>query len=402
VSSEAPAQEPSQGEESDDQETGRHGLSKDPDNYEKPIPDKKENLQDYLGRQLRISCSDKEDLRAGMALIRQIDPNGYLQADLKALAEEISCSPEKIADILSLIQTFDPPGIAARNLKECLLLQLERNKTDDPILRSLIEEHLEDLADGRQLKLLRKFKCTPEELQQEISKIHGLEPKPGRGFFDEETTYIIPDIVIEEKNDTLTVVTREESLPIIRINPVYRAMLRDKKVDEKTKDFIREKIANGSNLMRAIRNRRDLLLHVLTIVAETQKEALTQGLDKLRPLSLKETAEKAGMHESTMSRIVMNKYVQTPIGIFALRRFFSTGFKTKDGEDVSSQSIQFKVKDLIDSEDKNHPLRDGDIVRLLKETQHIDIARRTVVKYRKALGIPSVPQRRKNALMTKS
>ncbi|MDD5574754.1 MAG: RNA polymerase sigma-54 factor, partial [Candidatus Omnitrophica bacterium] len=154
-------------------------------------------------------------------------------------------------------------------------------------------------------------------------------------------------------------------------------------------------------LMRAIRNRRDLLLRVLEIVAETQKEALTEGLDKLKPLSLKETAQKAGIHESTISRIVMNKYVQTPIGIFPLRQFFSTSFKTKDGEDVSSQSIRLKIKEIIDNEDKNRPLRDQDIAGALKKTQQIEIARRTVAKYRKALGIPSVPQRRKNTFPAK-
>ncbi|MDD5575133.1 MAG: RNA polymerase factor sigma-54, partial [Candidatus Omnitrophica bacterium] len=335
-------QESPQSEEPDDPAAERHDRPNELANYEKPIPDRRESLHDSLGRQLRISLSDENDLKIGMALILQVDANGYLQADLQGLCEEIPCPPEKIAKILALIQTFDPPGIAARDLKECLLLQLDREKTNDPMLRCLVEEHLRDLAEGEWPKLLRKFKCTPDELQRKISKIHSLEPKPGRTFADEETAYVIPDITIEEKNDELTVSTREESLPILRINPLYRAMLRDKKVDETAKNFIREKIANGSNLMRAIRNRRDLLLRVLEIVAETQKEALTEGLDKLKPLSLKETAQKAGIHESTISRIVMNKYVQTPIGIFPLRQFFSTSFKTKDGEDVSSQSIRLK------------------------------------------------------------
>ncbi|MFA5038152.1 MAG: RNA polymerase factor sigma-54 [Candidatus Omnitrophota bacterium] len=374
----------------------------DPDDellgYEKPIPNKKENLHDHLSRQLRINTEDEEKFKAGMAVILSIDENGYLRVPPEVIAEESGFSCERVAEMLKLIQSFDPAGIGARDLKECLLLQLDRAENKDPLLRGLIEEHLQDMAAGQWQKLIKALKCSPEELKEKIIKIHSLEPKPGRGYSSEETIYVIPDVTIEEKDNQLVVLTREETMPVLRINPLYRAMLRNKKIDDKTKDFIREKIANGNNLMNAIQNRRHLLVRVMEIIASIQKEALTEGFEKLNPLSLKEVAEMTNIHESTISRIVMHKYVQTPVGIYPLRKFFSSGLKTSTGADISSQRVRLKIKELIDSENKNKPLRDQEIVLLLKQAENIDVARRTVVKYREAMKIPSAPKRRKEAL----
>lgn len=366
---------------------------------EKPVAGRKENLHDHLSRQLRINTSDENTLKIGMALIHQIDENGYLRLPLTSISTETACPLEKVEETLRLIQTFDPAGIGARDLRECLLLQLDRSDNKDSLLRALIADHLEDLAQGQWSKLLKTLKCTDEALKEKVLKIHTLEPKPGRGYTFEETIYVIPDIAVEEKDDHLVVVTREESLPVLRINPTYRAMLRNKKIDDTTKDFIRKKIANGNNLMSAIQNRRHLLARVMELIVSIQKDALTDGFEKLKPLSLKEVAETTSIHESTISRIVMNKYVQTPAGIFPLRKFFSSGMKTKTGEDISSQSIQLKIQELIDAEDKHKPLRDQDLAVLLKQNENIEVARRTVVKYREALNIPSAPKRRKQALL---
>lgn len=365
------------------------------DNPEKPLPGRRESLHDHLSRQLRINTNDEERLKIGMALIRQIDENGYLRIPLNAIIAEIGAPQEHVENTLRLIQTFDPAGIGARDLKECLLLQLDRSDHKDGLLRTLISDHLEDLAQGQWAKLAKTLKCTDEALKDMVLKIHALEPKPGRGYSSEETVYVIPDISVEEKDDRLVVVTNDESLPLLRINPTYRAMLRNKKIDDKTKDFIRQKIANGNNLMSAIQNRRQMLGRVMELVMSIQKDALTDGFEKLKPLSLKEVAETTHIHESTISRVVMNKYVQTPAGIFPLRKFFSTGLKTTNGEDVSSQSIQLKIQELIDAEDKQKPLKDQDLVVLLKKNGNIEVARRTVVKYREAMKIPSAPKRRK-------
>ncbi|MFH0940425.1 MAG: RNA polymerase factor sigma-54 [Candidatus Omnitrophota bacterium] len=373
-------------------------IESNEDAYEKAIPGKRENLTEVLLRQLRINAADAEfgeQLRIGTALINNIDENGYLRESLSAVCAEAGCSEEDALKILKLIQTFEPNGVGARDIKECLLIQLDKKQDKDPLARRLIEECLQDLAHKDSLhKVCRKLKCDSEELTRCIEKIHSLEPKPGRGYSNEETAYVIPDITIEEKDDILRVSTKDDSIPVIRVNPTYKNMLRSKKTDEKTKDFIREKLKNAANLINAITQRKETLTRVITIIAETQKEALLEGMDKLRPLSLKEIAEKVSMHESTISRIVMNKYVQTPIGIFPLRGFFSTSLKKEDGEDVSAQSIKFKIRELVENEDKTKPLRDQEIVEQIRETEKLSLARRTVAKYRKILKIPPVSERR--------
>jgi RNA polymerase sigma-54 factor len=363
--------------------------------YEKAIPGKKENLTEALLRQARINAADEKQLRIGTTLINNIDENGYLRESLSVICAESGCSEEDALKALKLIQTFEPSGVGARDIKECLLIQLDKKQVKDPLSRRLIEECLEDLAHKDSLhKMCKKLKCDSTELARCIEKIHSLEPKPGRGYSNEETAYVIPDISIEEKDDTLRVSTKDDSIPIIRVNPTYKNMLRSKKTDEKTKDFIREKLKNAANLINAITQRKETLTRVITIIAETQKEALLEGMDKLRPLSLKEIAEKVSMHESTISRIVMNKFVQTPIGIFPLRGFFSTSLKKEDGEDVSAQSIKLKIRELIENEDKTRPFRDQEIVEQIRQTEKLSLARRTVAKYRKILKIPPVSERR--------
>lgn len=379
--------------------TEQDGLSSQgTEDYEKPIPNRKESLQDHLARQLRINSSKEEVLSAGMSIIARLDGNGYLPQSPESIAEESGTSPETVLETLRLIQSFEPAGVGSRNLKECLLLQLERAGNNDKLLRCLVEEHLEDLAAGLWQKILKKLKCSPEELEEKVAKIHRLEPKPGRFYSDDATLYIVPDLTVEEKDGNISVSAREENVPVIRINPLYRSMLKNKKIDDTTKEFIRQKIANGSSLINAIRNRRQMLVNVLEIIAGVQKEALLEGLEKLKPLSLKEISEVTGIHESTVSRIVMNKYVQTPAGIYPLRSLFSSSLKRTDGEDVSSQGIRLIIKELIDGEDKQRPLRDEEIAKLLEETEKIRVARRTIVKYRLCLGLPSASKRRKQAL----
>ncbi|OIO35976.1 MAG: RNA polymerase sigma-54 factor [Candidatus Omnitrophica bacterium CG1_02_44_16] len=370
-------------------------IEADEDAYEKAIPGKKEDLTEALLRQLRINAVDEEQARVGTALINNIDENGYLRESLEAICAGSGCREKDALKVLKLIQAFEPAGVGARDIKECLLIQLDKKQDKDPLCRRLIEECLEDLARKDTLhKVCKKLKCDSSELARCIEKIHSLEPKPGRGYSNEETAYVIPDISIEEKDDILRVSTKDNSIPIIRVNPLYKNMLRSKKTDEKTKDFIREKLKNASNLINAIIQRKETLTRVITIIAETQKEALMEGMDKLKPLSLKEIAEKVSMHESTISRIVMNKYVQTPIGIFPLRGFFSTSLKKEDGEDVSAQSIKLKIQELIENEDKTRPLRDYEVVEQIRLTEKLSIARRTVAKYRKMLKIPPVSERR--------
>jgi len=365
-------------------------------NYEKPIPGKKENLNDFLLKQLRINTDDEIELKAGTYIINQLDDNGYLREDLTSVAATVGCNEEEAQAALKLIQSFEPPGVAARDIKECLLLQLKRRGEKDGLIVKVIEEHLEDLASRRNLaKLCKKLKCDEEELNRALEKIHSLEPKPGRSFSDEETAYVIPDITIEEKDNELAISTKDDTLPVIRVNPLYRSMLKSAKVDDATKEFIRQRIVQANSLIHALQSRKDTLVKVVTLIAQTQKEAILEGNDKLKPLTLKEIAEKVTMHESTISRVVMHKYVQTPSGIWRLRDFFSSSLKTTEGEDISSQSIKVRIQELIDAEDKTCPLRDKKIAELINESEKTPIARRTVAKYREALKIPPASQRRK-------
>ena len=365
--------------------------------YEKPILGKKESLNDSLLRQLRINTSDEQRVKIGTALIDRIDNNGYLKADLSLLDTELECPQEEILQVLKLIQTFDPAGVGARDLKECLLIQLKKRGEQDELLFKLIENHLEELAHGKELqKLCKKLKCSQENLRRCIEKLHGLEPKPGRSYCDDDIAYIVPDVTIEEKDSQLLISTKDDTIPVIRINPVYKSMLKSKKVNEETKEFIRQRVVRANNFIRAIRSRKETLLKVVTHIAEIQREAILEEAEQLKPLTLKEIAEKVSMHESTISRVVRNKYVQTPSGLWPLKDFFSSGLKTSEGEDISSQTIKLKIKELIEAEDKTNPLRDQDIADSINQSEKTPIARRTVAKYREMLKIPPVSQRRRS------
>lgn len=366
-------------------------------NYEKPILGKRESLNDSLLKQLRINAKDEQQLKIGTTLIDLIDANGYLKADFATLANELACSENEILLALQLIQTFEPSGVGAQNLKECLLIQLNKRQEKDDLLFKLIKNHLKDLATGKDInKLCKKLKCSREEFSRCIEKIHSLEPKPGRAFADDVIAYIIPDVTIEEKDNELVISTKDDSIPAIRINPVYRNMLKSKTVNDETKEFIRSRFTQAQNFIRAIKSRKETILKVVSHIAETQREAIREGADKLKPLTLNEIAEKVEMHESTISRVVRDKYVQTPSGLWPLKDFFSGGLKTSEGTDVSSQSIKLKIQELIESEDKASPLRDQKIAETINATEKISLARRTIAKYRDMLKIPPVSQRRKS------
>lgn len=366
--------------------------------YEKVLPGREEHLDDFLLRQLRIAAADEKEVRIGARIIQQIDANGYLQGGLSEVCADADCTPEEALRVLTVIQNFEPAGVAARNIAECLLIQLRKRGEDSELLVKLIEGYLDDLThDSCLAKLYKKLKCTEEEVRRAREKIRALEPKPGRIFSDEETAYVIPDVAIEEKENELIVSTRDNVLPVVRINPVYRNMLKSEKINGDAKEFIRQRLISANNLIRALRNRKEIFLKVVGLIVEVQKDAILEGSEKLKPLTLKDIAAKVQMHESTISRVVMHKYAQTPSGIWRLRDFFSGGLKTVEGGDISSWRVKVKIKELIDAEDKACPLRDQKIVELINETEKTPIARRTVAKYREMLNIPPVSRRRRIA-----
>ncbi len=376
----------------------REVLPREIANYERPVPGPRETLNENLLRQLRISARDQKQVALGMHIIMHINENGYLMEEIQTPEPNLTFTDEEFEETLRLIQTFDPPGVGARNLKECLLIQLRRRQEKDPILQNLIENYLDELAEHHFDNICRKLKCSREGLAEKIHKIHSLEPKPGRAFATDEAVYVIPDVFIEEKDGELVVITDDDKVPSVRVSASYRGMLRSRTVDDKTKDFIREKIRNATRLIHAVQTRRDTIRRVVELIVDIQKEALLEGMERLKPLTLKEIAARTELHESTISRIIMNKYVQTPIGIFPLREFFSTGIKNTQGEDVSAERLRCRIREVIEEENKTHPLSDQAIAGILAESEKVNIARRTVAKYREGLRIPSAPKRREDLL----
>lgn len=372
----------------------KEGVTTESEAFEKPLPAKSESLTDFLLKQLRINAKDENQVRLGTLLIQKIDENGYLREDPATIGQETQASQEELLETLRLIQTFEPYGVGARDLKECLLIQLKKKPEINNLALQLVENHLPELADKDLSRLRKKLGCAQEELQSCLAKIHALEPKPGRGFTNDEIAYVIPDITIEEKDNELSIAVKENTLPVIRVNPIYKNMLKSKKVNEAAKEFIRIRIANANNLMRAIQNRKNTLAKVVELIAAIQKEALLEGFEKINPLTLKDIAQAAGLHESTVSRVVANKYVQAPAGIFALKDLFSTSFKTSEGEDIAAERIKSKIRELIETEDSAKPYKDHELVTLIENSQNTRLARRTIAKYREALRIPPASQRR--------
>ncbi len=349
---------------------------------------KKVSLHEVLLRQLGMFSDTDEQLKIGQEIISNIDKNGYLKASVEEMASILNTSAEKVEDTLRLIQQFEPPGVGARTLKECLLIQLDLLNEDDPLIRKIVDSHLEELAKKNYALIARSLKEPLENIMPLIKKILRLNPKPGANYSLDEIERVIPDIVVTEKeNGALEIDINSENLARLKINKTYIEMLKNNELDEKTKEFLTNKLRKAVELLRAISKRQSTLRRVVEAVLDVQKEALKEDISQLKPLTLKEIAQKLNLHESTVSRVVMNKYVQTPYGIIALKDFFSSHIHDKNGQAVSSSQVKSLIRELIEREDKKHPLSDQDISNLLLKQNNLNIARRTVAKYREELKI---------------
>jgi RNA polymerase sigma-54 factor len=300
-----------------------------------------------------------------------------------------------VENALKLIQQFEPSGVAARTVSECLLIQLESANEKDPLLKKLAESHLEDIAKKNYHLISKALKEPFEKIELLIKKILKLDPKPGRNYSRQETQRIIPDIIISEKDEGLEIAINDEDIPTLKINEDYRAMLKDNSLNPQTKEFLTAKLNSALEILRAISKRKFTLRKIVETIVEIQQEAiLSADLSSLKPLTFKEVAQKIEMHESTVCRAVMNKYVELPYQTIALRNLFSSRVHDTNGQSVSSTHIKVQIKELIDQEDKKHPLSDGDIVKILLEKNNLKVARRTVAKYREELKILSSTYRK--------
>jgi RNA polymerase sigma-54 factor len=349
------------------------------------------SLSDHLDEQLRFGTEDPVLRKIGNEIIGNIDEDGYLRADLNEIAARCSVTVEDAQRALTLVQSFDPPGVAARNIQECLLIQLKVDPNPDPVSVEIVEDHFEDLSRRRYPDIARALKLPLDRVMESVEEIMGLEPKPGRRFGGADSRYIVPDVVVHKMGNEYVVVLNEDGIPRLRVNSLYRSLLRSS--GDEARQYVEQKLRSAVWLIKSVDQRQRTLRRVTQSIVKFQKEFLDKGLPYLRPLSLRDVGEDIGMHESTISRVTTNKYVETPQGLFELKYFFHSGIASGDGEMVSSVSVKKMIQDLLANEDPSKPLSDQEVALILKG-RALTIARRTVAKYREELGILPSHQRR--------
>ncbi|MEG3072181.1 MAG: RNA polymerase factor sigma-54 [Candidatus Syntrophopropionicum ammoniitolerans] len=350
---------------------------------------------EYLHSQLRLNpCTNRERLIAEY-LIGNIDEKGYLRVSLEEVAGRLKVSQIEVARALLLIQGFDPPGVGARNLQECLMIQYSAFGIENEIVRYLIEGYLGYLADGKITRIAQELGVSVQEIQEAADILKTLDPKPGRNFSDSgNNRYIVPDVIVEKVEGEYVILVNDSISPKIMINSTYRSVLtKEKNYDSQTRNYVEGKLNAAIWLIRSIEQRRLTLYKVANCLVDMQRDFLDHGIKYLKPLNLRNVAEKVGLHESTVSRATSNKYMQTPRGILEMKSFFCTGLHGITGSAISSVCIKEMLQEIIAREDcKMMPLNDQKISDLLKQ-KGIKISRRTVAKYRSELNIPAIGKR---------
>jgi RNA polymerase sigma-54 factor len=351
-------------------------------------------LSDHLDWQLQLSSFSDEEREIASFIIGNLDDDGYLQATLEEIARDSGHPLERVEATLKKFQAFDPPGVAARDLRECLLLQLRALGINDPLVCKLVEDHLGGLQKRDFRGIARALGLTIEEVAAAGRVIARLEPRPGRAFGGDDPVYITPDIFVFKIGDDFHILLNEDGLPKLRINNLYKNVLaRGSGAAKDTKDYVQEKMRSAIWLIKSIHQRQRTIYRVMQSIIKYQREFFERGINHLKPLNLRDVADDIEMHESTVSRVTTNKYVHTPQGIFELKYFFNSSISRFDGEAVASESVKERIRRIISAEDPRRPLSDQRIAEMLKAA-NIDIARRTVTKYREAMNILSSTQRR--------
>jgi RNA polymerase sigma-54 factor len=352
----------------------------------------KPSLEGHLNWQMRLSNFSEHELAIGDVILGNLDSNGYLQASMEELTAMVQASEEEIEGVLRRIQHLDPVGVGARTPQECLLVQMEVLGYDDPIMVSLVRDHLEDLEKNRYKPLARKFKISMDELKSYLDLMQTLDPMPGANFSSTEPHYVSPDVFVYKYGDDFVIILNEDGMPRLQMNTFYMDSM--KGAADKEKEYFQEKMRSAAWLMKSLYQRQRTLYKVVESIVGFQRAFFEEGVTKLKPLILKEVAEDIEMHESTVSRITTNKYVSTPHGIFELKFFFNSALDLNDGSQVGSESVKALIKQMIADEDTKKPLSDERIGEILQEKLEVNIARRTVAKYRSAMGIPSSSKRK--------
>jgi len=356
-------------------------------------------LSDHLMWQLRLSVSDPAALRAGEVIIGNIDDDGYLRVPLEDLMQDAEAGLRDLERALAVIQNFEPMGVGARDLRECLLLQVRGRGLEGTLAEKIVQDHLADLEKRKYQHIAKVLGATQQDVMDAARIIiHELEPKPGSTYAVSDTQYVVPDVYVMKIDDRYVIQLNDEGFPRVRINPYYRRMLSQKDtVDKTTREYIEERLRSAQWLIKGMEQRNKTIYKVAESIVKFQTEFLEHGIARLKPMVLRDVAEDISMHESTISRVTTNKYMHTPQGIFPLKFFFTTGFTAAgSGAEVSSLTVKDVIQRMIHEEDAASPLKDQQIVESLKE-RGIDIARRTVAKYREELRIPPTSVRKRMA-----
>lgn len=355
----------------------------------------KTSLYSHLNWQL--SMGDFDDTEKGIAthIIGNLDSDGYLKITIEELSETTGCSEESVLETLRKIQNFDPVGVAARDTQECLLIQARFQDLGGTLVEKIILEHMDRLENKKYDLIARNLSVSIEDVLAAINIITSFEPKPGRKYSDEDTIYISPDIYVFKVGDDYEITLNEDGLPKLKINPYYRDILTDKaSLEDGTKQYIQDKLKSAAWLIKSIHQRQRTIYRVTESIVRFQRGFLDEGISALKPLVLRDVAEDIQMHESTISRVTTNKYVHTPRGVFELKYFFNSAINCVDGDSVSSESVKDHIKNIIKSEEKAKPYSDQEVADMLKKF-NINVARRTVAKYRENLGILPSRKRKK-------
>jgi RNA polymerase sigma-54 factor len=394
-------------------ETGGRREEYEEREYFEPTAVDTRDLYDHLRDQISLLRLETRQIVIAEEIIGNIDDTGFLTCSLEQIAQSLNdflssedaaavgfaeeelLTVEEVEQVLTIIQGLDPAGIAARDLRECLLLQLREAEQQETLVYEIIDKHFEQLVNHRWAEISKELGVKPHEVQSAADEIAKLDPKPGLQYAGSEGNYIIPDLVVEKIDNDYIVFHNDTALPRLRLSRSYREVAKDKsKFKGDNKEFISNKLNNANWMLQAIEQRRQTMLKVMNFIVNRQRDFFEEGIEHLKPLTLREVAEVISMHESTVSRVTNQKYVQTPRGVFPLKFFFSSGLSTDSGEDVSARGIKARIQKLVSEEDPKRPLTDQAIVDILKR-EGINIARRTVAKYRDQLGILSARMRKR-------
>ncbi|HSK20156.1 MAG TPA: RNA polymerase factor sigma-54 [Longimicrobiales bacterium] len=383
--------------------------------YFEPVSVESRDLYDHLRDQLVLLRLSPRQVLLGEEIIGNIDENGYLTCSLEEVVkglnlwledagadwaeeeggEAVPFTLEDGEEMLRILQAFDPAGIGARDLRECLVLQLQDFEMEDTLAYRIVREYFDQLINHRWSEISKDLSITPKDVQTAADEIAKLDPKPGLKYSAPPDNYITPDLIVEKIDGEYLVFLNDTSLPRLKLSRAYREIAKDKsKFKGENKEFISNKLNSANWMIQAIEQRRQTMLKVMNFIVDRQREFFEKGVQYLKPLTLREVAEVINMHESTVSRVTNEKFVQTPRGVLPLKFFFSSGLSTTSGEDVSARGIKAKIQKLVSDEEAKRPLTDQAIVNILKD-EGIQIARRTVAKYRDQLGILSARMRKR-------